>query len=75
MFLIYEEIEGVLLASNRLVEAKSCKVSVMDFDDDSEILENLGRLYELFRKIAPETIKRISTYIRNNPDEFVRMED
>ncbi|OPX81435.1 MAG: hypothetical protein A4E52_02205 [Pelotomaculum sp. PtaB.Bin013] len=75
MYRIYKEIEGVVKARNQEIRGKRRKDTVIDLDDNSELFATVDRLYKLYPKIAPETIKRISTYIRNNPDEFVLLED
>lgn len=74
MFRIYEEIEGVLEARSQEI-GESREVSVLDLDDDPKLFTTVDRIHEMYHKITPETIKRISMYIRNNPNEFVLLED
>jgi predicted transcriptional regulator YheO len=66
--------EGFLEARNRQVGKERHDVSVKDLDNDSELLASLNEFYAKYHKIAPETLKRISMYIRNNTGEFVQIE-
>jgi hypothetical protein len=74
MLRLLENMKGVLEA-NQHVGAEMRDVSFKDLEDDLELLASVSRLYALFQEIAPETLKRISAHIRNNPGEFVQIED
>jgi hypothetical protein len=75
MLRLYEELEGVLEARIRQAGGEWFEVFVLDLENDSELLSSVRRLYAMYHQLAPETLERISAYIRNNPGEFVSLED
>ncbi len=50
-------------------------VSAKDIDDDAELHTVVRRLDAMYREIAPATPKRVYAYIRNNPGEFLQIEE
>lgn len=75
MLRLLEETESFLEARNRQGIIEMSDVSFNNLDDDLELLTSISRLYVIFQEIAPATLKLIGTYIRNNPSEFVQIED
>jgi hypothetical protein len=75
MLRLLEETESFLEAKNRLGDAEWRDVFPQDLDDDAELLASVSRLNATFHEIAPATLKLIGTYIRDNPGEFVRIDD
>ncbi len=45
-----------------------------DLEHDNELLTTVSSLFERFLETAPDNMKQISTYIRSNPQDFVKME-
>lgn len=75
MLRVFEEMEGVLEASNHPRSLETFDVSHNHLDNDPELFTSVSPLYVTFHEIAPATLKRIGEYIRNNPVEFVKLED
>jgi hypothetical protein len=50
-------------------------VSAEDIGDDAELHTSVCRLDARYHEIAPATLKRVCTYIRNNPGAFMQIED
>ncbi len=75
MLQLLEEIEGVLEARHHQADAGRRDVLPWDLDNDPELLASISQLNATFHEIAPTTLKLIGVYIRNNPSEFVLIED
>ncbi len=45
-----------------------------DLEQDNELSHTVNRLYERFQEIVPNSLKRISTFIRSNQEDFVIIE-
>ncbi len=46
-----------------------------DLENDPELFTSMSQLNATFHEIAPATFKLMGTYIRNNPGDFVLIED
>ncbi len=75
MLQLLEEIEGSLEAMHPQGDAPRHDALPWDLDDDLELFASMSQLNATFHNIAPETLKLIGEYIRNNPSEFVLIED
>lgn len=71
MLQLYEELEGILEAKNRQANGEWRRFSAHDLDEDPELLASISRLHTSYHQLAPETLQRISAYIRANAEEFV----
>jgi hypothetical protein len=56
-------------------EGKCNNALPQDLENDSQLSTVVERFYLLFGQIAFETLNLVGTYIRNNPEEYVRLED
>jgi hypothetical protein len=70
-----EEVYSILEARKQQEGTEWRDVGVMDLENDPELLKSIDRLDANYHQIAPATLKRIGTYIHNNPREFVQIED
>ncbi len=75
MLHLLEETESLLGARNRHGDGMRRDVCARDLVDDRELLTSADRLNAVFRKLVPTSLKIIGAYIRNNPAEFVCIED
>jgi hypothetical protein len=65
MIQLLEETKGILEASNREIS----------LEDNLDLQTKITLFFERFQSIVPDSIKRISLYIRSNPQEFVQLKD
>jgi len=72
---LLEETTEVLAARNRRLGVQWGDATFKDLERDRELLNAASLLFERFLDIAPNSLKRISTYIRSNPRQFVTIED
>lgn len=75
MLHLLEEIEGLLEARHQEGDALRRDALPWDLDDDPELFASISQLNATFHEIVPTTLKLIGVYIRNNPSEFVLIED
>ncbi|MGG4342237.1 hypothetical protein ABEW68_11320 [Paenibacillus lautus] len=68
--------------TKQLIEARCNKrhvplemASVQDLEQDHELFLGMKHLYERFNEIAPDSLKRISMFIRSNPQDFVVLKE
>jgi len=73
-----ESLMQLLEETKLVIEERNCElnkpmesVSLNDLERDRELSEKVDRLYAKFREIAPDSVKRISTFIRSNQQDFV----
>ncbi|MGP7815716.1 hypothetical protein [Niallia sp. 01092] len=76
--LLYFEDQNMLQLledTNKVIEERNNKfngiASFKDLEQDNELSYTVNRLYERFQEIVPNSLKRISTYIRMNQHDFV----
>ena len=69
----------VLEKMEEILKATKCSddfdASYKDLDYDSELLSSVSSLRTLFHEISQATLKKIGAYIRNNPNEFLQLEN
>ncbi len=75
MLQLYESIQAVIEAKNLQPDGTWREAAAMDLDDDGELRAEVDRIFTMYHEIAPYTLKRIDSYIRNHPDQFVHLED
>ena len=75
MLQLLEEIEGLLEARYQHEDVERRDALPWDLDDDPDLFASISQLNATFHEIAPTTLKLIGMYIRNNPSEFVLIED
>jgi hypothetical protein len=74
MYQLLEDMEGILEKKTIQGNKNTSEVAFNEIENDLELRSSVSLLYETFREIAPQTLKIIGTYIRNNPDEFIQFE-
>ncbi|MED1739874.1 hypothetical protein P4U97_10240 [Bacillus swezeyi] len=74
MIRLLDETKEVLEARNRTIGLQWNEATFKDLDHDHQLLVTVSSLFERFMEIAPNSLKQISTYIRSNPQEFVKIE-
>lgn len=64
--------------TSQVIEERSSKLNVpledasfKDLEQDHELLQAVDYLYQRFQDIAPDSLKRISMFIRSNHEDFV----
>ena len=57
------------------LEARGKHEAIEDIGNDPELFAAIGRIDGKLQEILPETLKRIGSYIRDNPVEFVQIEE
>ncbi|MFF2445855.1 hypothetical protein ACFVSW_02050 [Neobacillus sp. NPDC058068] len=72
---LVEEIERVLVTRDFPSNLEEFNVSYNDLENDPQLLATIGPLNTIFTGISPATLKIIGEYIRNNPLEFICIED
>ena len=75
MLSFFEDMEVVLIKHKHPRSLEGFPVTRADLDRNQQLHESMNTLYTSFRNIAPFTLIRIGAHIRNNPDEFVQLED
>ncbi len=67
---IYEEIEAIIEAKNRLDDGSWRDALVSDLDNDTALLTSINEIYFKYRHAAERTVNLINTYVANNLGEF-----
>jgi len=75
MLQLLEEIESLLGARHQQADAGQSDVLPWDLDHDPELFASISQFNATFHEISPMTLKLIGVYIRNNPGQFVLIED
>lgn len=75
MLQLLEEIEGLLEARHQQGDTEERDALPWDLDEDPEFFASMNQLNVRFHEIAPTTLRLIGLYIRNNPSDFVVIED
>lgn len=77
-----ENMIQLLEDTRRLIEERKHRLnkpmtsaSFKDLEEERELSRMIDGLYETFLVIAPDSLKRISTFIRCNPHHFVTLEE
>lgn len=68
---IYEEIEAIIEAKNRLNDGSWRDALVSDLDKDIALRTSINEIYLKYRHAAERTINLINAYVSNNLDEFI----
>ncbi|WP_223069433.1 hypothetical protein [Paenibacillus caui] len=74
MIQLLEETKLVIEERNHKLNKQIDFASFKDLEQDRELSETVDRLYVKFREIVPHSMKRISTFIRSNQQDFVTIE-
>lgn len=73
---VFGEIEGALASRvERSLQPGAREVTVLDLDNDPELLSAVSRLYERYRAAAGEALSKIAWHIRRHPDDYLVLED
>lgn len=72
MLEVLEELEEILEAK---IHPNGFDVSYKDLDQDSKLLSSISSLNTIFHEISPATLKKVGAHIRNNPNEFLQLEN
>ncbi|MBA2937294.1 hypothetical protein HZF08_03175 [Paenibacillus sp. CGMCC 1.16610] len=75
MIQILEETKNVLETRSQQIGLQLSNVNFKDLEDNRELKSTIDRLFQKFQEATPDSLKRISVYIRSNPLEFVEMKD
>lgn len=78
MLRLLGEMEGDYCALEEKILASGTErldVCINNPDKDSHLMSSIKQHNLMFRETIPNTIKLISSYIRNNPSEFVQLEN
>jgi len=68
---LLDETKKVLEARNQRQGVEFDEATFKDLEQDHELKTTFSLLFERFVQIAPDSHKKISTYIRTNPQEYV----
>lgn len=74
MLQLLEDTKQVIEERNNRLNVPMEIASFKDLEQDIELSHAVNRLYERFQEIVPESLKRISTFIRENQQDFVILE-
>lgn len=74
MYQLLDDMEEILKKKVRKGYKDISEGAFNEIENDLELNKSVSLLYKVFQEIAPQTLKIIGTYIRNNPDEFVKFE-
>lgn len=75
MYLLLEEIELVLKKNNYSNTLEKFSATREDLDSNGELSDLINRFHIKFNETARLTIMRISDFIRNNHENFLKIED
>jgi len=75
MIQILEETKTVLEARSKQLGQQLSDFNFKDLDDNNELQTAASQLFQKFQGVVPDSLKRISKYIRSNPQEFVEVKD
>lgn len=75
MLQLLDDTKQILEQRNQKLGFKLSDATLNDLEEDHELANTISLLYELFLKIASDSMKHISMFIRSNPQEFVVIEN
>lgn len=75
MMQLLNETKQILEQRNQKLGIKLSDATLNDLEQDHELSITISLLFERFLKIAMDSLKLISTYIRSNSNEFVIIQD
>ncbi|OBY77808.1 hypothetical protein BBG47_19835 [Paenibacillus sp. KS1] len=74
MMQLLEETKQIIEERNSRLHIQMEAASFKDLEEDNELSHAVNRLYERFQEMVPASLKRISSFIRTNHQDFVVLE-
>ncbi|GIN10905.1 hypothetical protein J26TS2_07720 [Shouchella clausii] len=74
MILLLEDTKQMIEERNHKLNIPMTSASFKDLEQDRELSKAIERLYGKFLEIVPDSLNRISMFIRSNPRDFVTIE-